>query len=43
VKTFPIKKRKESILNCLLMGNRGLYTKAKEGSHQENIRPLGRG
>jgi len=27
--------RKESILNYLLMENRGLYTKVKEGSDQE--------
>jgi len=33
VKTFPIKK--ESILNCLFIGNGGLYTKVKEGSDQE--------
>jgi len=39
----PSQSRKESILNCLLMGNRGLYTKVKEGSDQENIGPLGRG
>jgi len=25
------------------MGKRGLYTKVKEGSDQENIGPLGRG
>jgi len=31
----PSQSRKESILNSLLMGNRDLYTKVKEGSDQE--------
>jgi len=31
----PSQSRKESILNYLLMGNRGLYTKVKEESDQE--------
>jgi len=34
VKTFQ--SRKESILNCLLMENRGLYTKVCEGLDQED-------
>jgi len=36
----PSQSRRESILNCLLMQKRGLYTKVKEGLDQENIRPL---
>jgi len=39
----PSQSRNESILNYLLTGKRGLYTKVKEGSDQENIVPLGRG
>jgi len=39
----PSQSREESILNCSLMGKRGLYTKVKDGSDQENIRPLGKG
>jgi len=32
----PSQSRKESILNYLLMGKRGLYTKVMEGSDQED-------
>jgi len=32
----PSQSRKESILNCLLMGNRGLYRKVKEGLDLED-------
>jgi len=31
----PSQSRKESILNCLLIGSGNLYTKVKEGSDQE--------
>jgi len=33
----PSQSRKKSILNCLLMGNRGLYTKVKERSDQGDL------
>jgi len=32
----PSQSRKESILNCLLMGKRVFYTKVKEGWDQED-------
>jgi len=36
----PYQSRKESILNCLLVENKGFIYKRKGGSDQENIRPL---
>jgi len=39
----PSQSRKESILNCLLMGKRCFKYTNKGGIRSRNIRPLGRG